>query len=38
MRIGIAADHGGFELKGQLTAAPTVVGCEVAGFDAHDLR
>ena len=37
MRIGITADHGGFELKGQLTAAPTVVGYEVAGFGAHDL-
>ena len=37
MRIGIAADNGGFELKGQLTAAPTFVGYEVAGFGAHDL-
>jgi ribose 5-phosphate isomerase B len=37
MRIGIAADHGGFELKGQLTAAPTVVGYEVADFGVHGM-
>ena len=37
MRIGIAAVHGGCELKAQLTAARTVVGYEVAGFGAHDL-
>ena len=37
IRIGIAADHGGFELKGQLTAAPTVVGYEVVDFGAHEL-
>ena len=37
MRIGIAAEHGGFELNGQLTAAPTVVDYEVADFGAHEL-
>jgi len=30
MRIGIAADHGGFELKVQLTAALKATGYEVA--------
>jgi ribose 5-phosphate isomerase RpiB len=37
MRIGIAADHDGFELKGQLTAAGTVVGYESADFGAREL-
>ena len=37
MRIGIAADHGGFELKGQLTAALKAAGYEVADFGAHEL-
>jgi ribose 5-phosphate isomerase RpiB len=37
MRIGIAADHGGFELKWQLTAAPTVVDYDVADFGAHGM-
>ena len=37
MRIGIALDNGGFELKGQLTAARTVVGYESADFGAHEL-
>jgi ribose 5-phosphate isomerase B len=37
MRIGIAADHGGFELKVQLTAALKVAGYEVADFCAHEL-
>jgi ribose 5-phosphate isomerase B len=37
MRIGIAADHGGVELKAQLTAARTVVGYEAADFGAHEL-
>ena len=37
MRIGIAADHGGFELKGQLTAARKVVGYEAADFGAEEL-
>ena len=38
MRIGIAADHGGFELKGQLTAALKAAGYEVADFGAHELE
>ena len=37
MRIGIAADHGGFELKAQLATALKVSGFEVADFGAHEL-
>jgi ribose 5-phosphate isomerase B len=37
MRIGIAADHGGFELKVQLTAALKAAGYEVTDFGAHEL-
>ena len=37
MRIGIAADHGGFELKVQLTAALRAAGYEVTDFGAHKL-
>jgi len=37
MRIGIAADHGGFELKVQLTTALKAAGYEVADFGAHGL-
>jgi ribose 5-phosphate isomerase B len=37
MRIGIAADHGGFELKAQLAADLTTAGYEVADFGAHEL-
>ena len=37
MRIGIAADHGGFELKEQLTAALKSAGYEVADFGAQEL-
>lgn len=37
MLIGIAADHGGFELKVQLTAALKAAGYEVADFGAHTL-
>ena len=37
MRIGIAADHGGFALKVQLTAALKATGYEVADFGAHEL-
>ena len=37
MHIGIAADHGGFELKVQLTAALKTAGYEVTDFGAHDL-
>jgi len=36
-RIGIAADHGGFELKAQLTAALRAAGCEVVDFGATEL-
>ena len=38
MHVGIAADHGGFELKVQLTAALKTAGYEVADFGAHDYR
>ena len=37
MRIGIAADHGGFELKVQLTAALTFAGYLVKDFGAFEL-
>jgi ribose 5-phosphate isomerase B len=37
MRIGIAADHGGFELKVQLTAALRAAGYEVTDFGAREL-
>ena len=37
MRIGIAADHGGFELKVQLIAALKAAGYEVEDFGAHAL-
>ena len=36
-RVGITADHGGFELKARLTAAIEVNGYEVADFGARDL-
>jgi len=37
MRIGIAADHGGVELKGQLTATLKAAGYAVTDFGAHEL-
>jgi ribose 5-phosphate isomerase B len=37
MRVGMAADHGGFELKVQLTAALEAAGYEVTDFGAHEL-
>jgi len=37
MRIGMAADHGGFALKAQLTAALAAAGHEVTDFGAHQL-
>ncbi len=37
MRIGIAGDHGGFDLKVQLTAALKAAGHEVADFGALGL-
>ena len=38
MRIGIAAEHGGFELKGQLTTVLKAAGYEVADFGAQELE
>jgi ribose 5-phosphate isomerase B len=37
MRVGIAADHGGFELKVYLTTALKAAGHEVVDFGAHEL-
>lgn len=37
MRIGVAADHGGFELKVQLTKALIEAGYEVMDFGAREL-
>jgi ribose 5-phosphate isomerase B len=37
MRIGIAADHGGFELKVQLLADLKTAGYEMEDFGAHEL-
>jgi ribose 5-phosphate isomerase B len=37
MCLGIAADHGGFEFKVQLTVALKAAGYEVADFGAHEL-
>jgi len=37
MRIGIAADHGGFELKAQLTDALKAAGHDVMDFGAYEL-
>jgi ribose 5-phosphate isomerase B len=37
IRIGIAADHGGFELKVKLTTALKAGGYEVEDFGAHEL-
>jgi ribose 5-phosphate isomerase B len=37
MRIGVAADHGGFELKTQLILTLTVSGYQVTDFGANDL-
>ena len=38
MHIGIAADHGGFELKGQLTTALKAAGYELTDFGAYELE
>jgi ribose 5-phosphate isomerase B len=38
MRIGIAADHGGFELKAQLIDDLKTAGYEVMDFGAHKLE
>ena len=37
MRIGIAADHGGFELKVQITAALRAAGYEIVDFGAYEM-
>ena len=37
MRIGTTANHGGFELQVQLTAAFKAAGYNVADFGAHEL-
>jgi ribose 5-phosphate isomerase B len=37
MRLGIAADHGGFELKAYLATALTAAGHEVVDFGASEL-
>ena len=37
MRIGLAADHGGFALKEQLATALKAAGHELVDFGAHDL-
>ena len=37
MCIGTTANHGGFELKAQLTAALKAAGYDVADFGAHEL-
>ena len=36
-RIGVAADHGGFELKMELTTSLKAAGYEVLDFGAHEL-
>lgn len=36
-RIGVAADHGGFELKTKLVESLTKAGYEVVDFGAHDM-
>lgn len=37
MRVGIASDHGGFALKGQMAGFLRVSGYEVVDFGAHQL-
>jgi ribose 5-phosphate isomerase B len=38
MRIGIAADHGGFVLKGEIAESLRDSGYEVVDFGAHQLN
>ena len=38
MRVGIAADHGGFALKGQMAESLRASGYEVVDFGAHQLN
>lgn len=37
VRIGVAADHGGFDLKEHIAACLKAAGYEVADFGAHEL-
>lgn len=37
MRLGLASDHGGFELKGKLAARLRAAGHELLDFGAHQL-
>jgi ribose 5-phosphate isomerase B len=37
MRVGIAADHGGFDLKGRIVADLKASGHEVVDFGVHEL-
>ncbi len=36
MRVGVAADHGGFELKGQMLEELQAAGYEVVDYGAHE--
>ena len=38
MRVGLATDHGGFELKEELVAQLKAAGHEVVDFGAHELN
>ena len=38
MRVGIAADHGGFALKGQVAESLRASGYEAVDFGAHQLN
>src|SRR5215469_12765309 len=38
MRIGIATDHGGFELKQNLAKRLSAAGHEIVDFGAHELK
>ncbi len=38
MKVGVAADHGGFDLKADLKAALRDAGHEVEDFGAHDVE
>ena len=38
MRVGIASDHGGFALKGEVAESLRGSGCEVVDFGAHQMN
>jgi ribose 5-phosphate isomerase B len=38
MRVGIAADHGGFSMKNQMADSLRKAGCEVIDYGAHELN